>query len=211
MTTTDREYGQNSPRTGIARVVFLGTIIFAVIVAGSLSYFFFSTGQAVHNVHASTSSVSSCYENNSCFVSEPVVDVIIPKLSQSLGSNEVGNNMLNVTRGESVSLTVVVYPTINLNATMKLELFPPLNNSATSSSSETSVSSSSTPTSENDIIVGFNPQNMSISANGQGSAIMTLNVSTNAQLGVYSATASAFDIDNPSYVWGAFFQINVQE
>ena len=208
MTTTDRQYGQNSPRTGIARVVFVGTIIFAVIVAGSLSYFFFSTGRAVGNVHSSTSSVSSCYENNSCFVSEPVVDVIIPKLSQSLGSNEVANNVLNVTGGESVSLTVVVYPTINLNATMKLELFPPV---IANSSSFDSSSSSSTSSGSAGINVDFNPLNMSISANGHASTVMTLNISSLAEVGVYSATASAVDIDNPAFVWGTFFQINVQE
>ncbi|MHB8567123.1 MAG: hypothetical protein ACYC7D_11395 [Nitrososphaerales archaeon] len=207
MTTTDRQYGQNSPRTGIARVVFVGVLIFVVVVAGSLSYYFFSsTGRPAGNADTSTSSVS-CYKNNSCFVDEPVVDVIIPKLSQSLGSNEVGNNVLNVTRGESVSLTVMVYSTINLNAMMKLELFPP-NDANASSSNNTNASTS---TSENDIIVEFNPSSMSISKNGQGSTVMALNVSTNAQLGVYSAAVSAFDIDNPFYFWGAFFHINVQE
>ncbi|MCL4518695.1 MAG: hypothetical protein M1587_05805 [Thaumarchaeota archaeon] len=208
MITTDRYCGQRNSRTAIARVVFVGALIFAVIVAGSLSYFFFTSGRAIGNVHSSTSSVS-CYKNNSCFVNEPVVDIIIPKLSQSLGSNEVGNNVLNVTRGESVSLTIFVYPTINLNATMELELFPPVTGS--SASFDNFSSSSSTSTSSAGINADFNPSYMSISANGQASTVMTLNMSSAAETGVYSASASAVDINNPTFVWGTFFQINVQE
>lgn len=210
--------GKANSRASIAKVVITSALIIVIVSGGVVSYLlFFNQNRSFGNTRSSTS-VTSCYVNNSCFVEEPVGDVIIPKLSNSLGSNEVSNNVLNMTRGESLSLAVLVYPTINVNVTMELQLFPPVESNVSAtvttsaySSSNASSSSSAYGSNENSSIAAkFNPIGMHIKAYGNSTTIMALSVSKDAIVGTYSAVVSAVDAENSSIVWGASFEINVQ-
>ncbi len=189
------------------RVLFV--VVLLVVVSGVVMYTFFLAPLRSNNPPVSG---SNC--KNGCFVSEPVVDVIIPSLATTHGLGGATNHMLNVTRGQTVPMNVEVYTTnVAINATMQLFIVPTSqgsNSSNGTTSSNTTTSSLISKTGGAGITVRFNPANLSIRASSNESSVMTLSISSTAAEGYYDATVSAMDPDNSSYVWGTFFEINVQ-
>ncbi len=185
-------------------------VVVLLVLVSAVMYSFFL---APLRTNSSLVSGSNC--KNGCFISEPVVDVLIPSLATIHGFNGATNHVLNVTRGQTVSMIVEVYTSnVGVNATMQLLIYPPPGGSNSSSGT----TSSNTTTSS--LLIGkmggaaisaeFSPVNLSITADNNASSVMTLSVSSTAVEGYYDATVSATDPSNPSYVWGTFFEINVQ-
>ncbi len=198
-----------STATGATTATMIVIVVVILIVVSVVMYTFF-----LAPLRSNNSPVSGSNCKNGCFISEPVVDVIIPSLATTHGFNGATNKLLNLTRGETVSMNVEVYTSkVGVNATMQLFIYPPLEGSNSSSGTTTSNTTSSSLISKTGgagISAKFSPANLSIPASSNETSIMTLSVSSTAIEGYYSATVSAFDPDNPSYVWGTLFEINVQ-
>jgi hypothetical protein len=134
---------------------------------------------------------SSSAKNAQCFVTEPVVDVIIPELASSTDKNGGVNEQLNVTSGRAVTLHVQIYPLAQINISLSFRAFL---------SSSGNVSG---------ITATFSPAQLSIRLNGNESSTVVLNVPQSAPSGVYPAVVSAQDVENSSWVWGSYFNINI--
>jgi hypothetical protein len=132
------------------------------------------------------------------FISEPVVDIILPSLFRETSTGGQ-NEPLNVTVGQTDTLAIRVYPNVNLNLTMVFKYYL-LTSSFTSSVSNNSSQS---------ILANFVPSNLNIKAGKMGNTSMTLQVSRTASVGQYAAVISALNLDNSSEVWGVLVQINV--
>jgi hypothetical protein len=166
---------------GIIIVVALAAIISAI---------------AVNDLLGGPSKQNSATTNS--FIQQPVVDIIIPTLFAQTATGGV-NSPLNLTLGESYSLTVEVYTTVALNASLIFHALP-LGSSSTSELSQ----GTSGP------ISGiFNPADLMMEANGKGISTFSIAVSDSASVGAYNAVVSAVNLDNSSQIWGDIFQINV--
>ena len=132
----------------------------------------------------------------SCFVNEPVVDVILPALAKNSGGGvSTSNAPLNITRGSTQTLEVQVYPTIDVSVKLVFRvLFAPV---ATNSSSTSWISAT------------FTPGQISVASQKRGVSTLSLSVSSIAPLGTYNAAVSAEETTNTSVVWGTFFMTNV--
>ena len=167
-------------------VAIMVIIVLAVMITGITAYDLLGGTSAQRN---STTSDS--------FIQQPVVDIIIPSLFSQTSTGGV-NLPLNLTLGESFSLTVDVYSTVSLNASMEF-ITTPL-------TSSTSVQSST------GLITGtFNPSILVIGANGNGITTFHVQVSQTTNVGNYSAVMSVVNAANSTQVWGDIFQINVAE
>lgn len=134
------------------------------------------------------------------FVNQSVVDVIVPSLYRQQGSNS-GNVPLNATQGETVSMVVNVYTTVSLTLKMTFDVISGgLNqtNAGTIAQSSSMVSAT------------FDPDVLTISGAGQGTCNLTLHFSPVANLGDYNSVVSAVNVNDPSQVWGAVVQINIE-
>ena len=133
----------------------------------------------------------------SCFVEEPVVDVILPTLTRNPGGSvSTTNAPLNMTRGSTQSLSVDVYPTVSISVTLVFRVL--LSPSAGTAGSSASLSAS------------FSPSELSISSQGRGVSTLTISVPANALPGTYNAAVSVEQTNaTSSGVWGTFFMINV--
>ncbi|MHB8565464.1 MAG: hypothetical protein ACYC7D_04740 [Nitrososphaerales archaeon] len=68
---------------------------------------------------------------NTCFVTEPVVDVIIPNLISHSGASGQSNAPLNVTRDETIPILVQIYSTKSIIAQMQFHILSsPLQNTS---------------------------------------------------------------------------------
>ncbi|HXQ93506.1 MAG TPA: hypothetical protein VN739_10920 [Nitrososphaerales archaeon] len=130
------------------------------------------------------------------FIQQPVVDILVPSLFRetSIGGQNVP---LNITNGQSDSIVIQVYPTVDLNITMEFQYYLLSTNESSRSSDPGSISAT------------FNPSNLRIDAGKTENTSMTLRVSPSAPLGQYNAVISAFNSANSSQVWGVIVQINV--
>jgi hypothetical protein len=135
------------------------------------------------------------------FIQQPVVDVIIPALF-SQGTTGGINAPLNLTQGQSVSLKVMIYSTVSLNATMEFQVYP----LAPASQNGTSVTESSSA-----MTWSFQPSSLQVSINGKGNTTLNLDVPQQFQTGTYSAVVSAVNSQNVAQMWGDVFQINVSK
>src|SRR5487761_890705 len=93
-------------------VAIMVIIVLAVMITGITAYDLLGGTSAQRN---STTSDS--------FIQQPVVDIIIPSLFSQTSAGGV-NLPLNLTLGESFSLTVDVYSTVSLNASMEFITTP---------------------------------------------------------------------------------------
>ena len=139
-------------------------------------------------------------ESNS-FIEEPVVDILIPALFRETSTGGI-NAPLNVSRGQSVSLTVQLYPTTSLNVSMLFRYFilGGLNNNQTSTNQNSSQYLSAK----------FDPQILTIEAGKTVNTTMRLEISQAATKGQYNSVVSAVNLQNSSQIWGVIIQINIQ-
>lgn len=129
---------------------------------------------------------------STCFQHEPVVDVVMPALGSS-GNTTNPNRQVNMTRGETKSFEVDVYPTIPLGFALSFDtVLSPGSQGATPA-----------------ITASFQPQSMSVAANAKGAASMTVVAAQTAAKGVYDIVVSATNLANSSQVWGLYFEISV--
>ncbi|MHB8568118.1 MAG: hypothetical protein ACYC7D_11910 [Nitrososphaerales archaeon] len=162
-------------------------IILIIVAVGSVAAFQYLRTQGGPTVSVCTT----------CFVTEPVVDVIIPSLISHSGASGQSNAPLNVTRGEIVPIVVQIYSTRQINAKMLFHILssPSQNGSNLDASS---------------LITGsFNPATLLSTAQSSGNTSLSLAVSNGALFGEYTAAVSATDIDNSSWTWGTIITINV--
>jgi hypothetical protein len=119
-----------------------------------------------------------------------VVDVIVLNLTQK------GKGVLmplNMTRWDSTRLIVNVFPTVDLNAYMRMNIF--------------SMSTGANDTSG--FRVSFAPETISAPANSNVSSVMTLYTLLSSPMGSFNAVVSAFNENNATQSWGAIFTLNV--
>lgn len=135
------------------------------------------------------------------FIQQPVVDVIIPSLFRTQGSNN-DNMPLNLTQGESMSLTVDVYTTVSLNLKFEFQVLSYVGQSSNGSSSVTEGNSSI-------VSVAFNPSSLAINGANKGTTNMTVTFSDYAGIGQYNSVVSVVNMNNSTQVWGDLIQINI--
>ena len=174
----------NSRREMAAIIVI---IVLAIMITGITAYDLLGGTSAQRN---STTSDS--------FIQQPVVDIIIPSLFSQTSTGGV-NLPLNLTLGESFSLTVDVYSTVFLNAS--LEFITTLLTSSTGGVQAASGQITGT----------FDPSILVIGANGKGITTFHVQVSQTANVGNYSTVISVVNAVNSTQVWGDIFQIHVTE
>ena len=159
----------------------LAAALIAIVVAASLvGYFLLRPTQ--------TTSTTSC---SSCFIQQPVVDVIIPELASKSDQNGGVNEMLNVSSGQTATLHVQIFTEQAVNVTLSFKSFI-----ANANSSQTMTGS-------------FSPPTLAASLNGNATSVLHIFISPDVPNGVYSAAVSAVGIQNSSWVWGDYFNINV--
>jgi len=130
------------------------------------------------------------------FIQQPVVDILVPSLFRETSTG--GQNVpLNITSGQTDSIVIQVYPTVDLNITMGFQYYFLSTNESSSSSNPGSISAT------------FDPSDLRIDMGKTENTSITLHVSPNAPLGQYDAVISAFNSANSSQVWGVIVQINV--
>jgi hypothetical protein len=128
--------------------------------------------------------------STSHFIGQPVVDVIIQNLTrQGQGVPEP----LNVTRGSSTKLLIEVFPTVDLAVYFRMNIF--------------SMKTGENKTSS--FIITFDPTSVSVRANSEATAFMTISVPFDAPTGTFDAIASAINQKNPTQVWGLVFTMSV--
>jgi len=165
--------------------------IFAIIVLVSLI-----TGIAAYDLLGGAPGQRNSTTDS--FIQQPVVDIIIPSLFSQTATGGV-NLPLNLTLGESFSLTVDVYSTVSLNASMEF-IASPLTSSTGGVQSSTG------------LITGtFDPSILVIGANVKGIATFHVQVSPTANAGAYSSVISVVNAVNSTQVWGDIFQINLAQ
>lgn len=140
---------------------------------------------------------------SSHFIEQPVVDVIIPSLFKTEGSNNV-NIPINISAGQTMTFAVDVYTTVSLNLTMDFRIFAPFGQASNSSVT-------TTESGPRMVVASFNPETLTIHGSSEGSSNMTLAVSNSATPGDYSSVVSAVNLDDSSQVWGDFIQINITD
>jgi hypothetical protein len=126
-----------------------------------------------------------------CNIQQPVLDVIIPKL---LSSNV--NSNLNVTEGNVTTLEVDIYSAAQMPLNVSMRFFI----DGIPGGSSTVVAP---------ITATFGPEQLAVQASGKAVTHVTLSVSHNARLGIYSTAVSAIDNTNSSWIWGVLLIINV--
>ncbi|MHB1909045.1 MAG: hypothetical protein ACYCQJ_09280 [Nitrososphaerales archaeon] len=162
--------------------IILIALVGATVVVGAIVYH-----QFTYPVQTSTHSICG-----SCFLQTPVGDVIISSISEGSGGG-VANIPVNMTLGQSLSLTVSLYLTINANVSSALNIL--------AGPGGTTQGISAT----------FEPENLDAVANQNASTVMTMKVASNAQIGSYSTVLVFTDQANRSYTWGSQIQINVKQ
>ncbi len=164
----------------VSRVSTIAVVIIIVALAGAGFYFYMASSQ---NLETTTCA--------GCFYTQPIVEVVIPKLAGGSNPNGATNSQLNVSSGQSVTLSVSVYPTVPLTVEMEFRLY------------------ASTNTTGNFVNASFTPSRLAIPSQGNGTTTMTLSFSDSAPAGTYSAVVTAVDSENSSLYWGSYFQILV--
>ena len=153
------------------------------------------TGITAYDLLGGTSAQRNSTTSDS-FIQQPVVDIIIPSLFSQTSTGGV-NLPLNLTLGESFSLTIDVYSTVSLNASMEF-IATPLASSTGGAQSSTGM-----------ITGTFDPSILVIGANGKGITTFHVQVSPTANVGNYGTVISVVNAANSTQVWGDIFQINV--
>ena len=164
------------------------SIILVVLIAGAAIVFAYSYVSLT--TPKSTTTVCS-----GCFVSEPVVDVIIPSLITHSNANGADNAPLNLTRGEPTTISVGVFPTLPVNVTLQFMIL----------STPPNVTSDSIP-----IMGNFTPSKLTVNADSNGTSTLSIDVAPGSPVGAYSAEVTAIDFANSSWSWGTVFTINVR-
>lgn len=124
-----------------------------------------------------------------CFIQQPVVDVIIPELASKTDQNGGLNEQLNVTAGQTVSLHVQIFTEAPVNVTLYFKFF-------------------ATNESQN-ITASLSPDTLMVPTLGNATSLLRISFPPNLKQGAYSAVVSAVDIQNSSWVWGDYFNIEV--
>ena len=135
------------------------------------------------------------------FIGEPVLDIIIPSLFHQTSTGGI-NSPLNASAGQTLSLTVQLFPTTSLNVSMQFRYF------VLNSSNSATVSSSQNATSDY-IMSTFHPQETTITASKTSNVTMQLAISQSAVRGQYNSVVSAVNLQNSSQVWGVIVQIDI--
>ena len=131
---------------------------------------------------------------NTCFVTQPVADLIIPSLVSHSNNGGATNLALNVTRGQNVSLIVEIFPSVPINVTMHFRI----------------LSKPSTKLNSSDAIVSsFTPETLSIQGLSSENCTLFLSFASYAPTGAYSVVVSAIDSSNSNWTWGTIFTINI--
>lgn len=173
-----RGFGIQVPKDRAFSKVLAAIFIAIVVASGSFGYFVFR-GQP---------HTTSC---GKCFISQPVVDLVISELASSTGKSGHVNEQLNVTAGQVTILHIQVYSETQVNVTLTFHVF---DSSANLSSGITGA---------------FSPQIFVVPSQGNQTSVLQMNIPNNAEAGLYPAVASATDLQNSSWVWGTYFGINV--
>ncbi len=137
------------------------------------------------------------------FIGEPVVDIIIPSLFRTTSTGGI-NAPLNASGGQSLALTIQLFPTTNLNVSMQFRYFVLGGLADNSSSSGTQNFSSS-----QFLSAKFNPPALSIIAGKTANTTMQLTITKNAIQGKYNSVVSAVNMQNSSQIWGVIIPINL--
>ncbi len=163
-------------RLRLYAVAAITVLVIAVAIFVAFNY--------VSSSHQQKGSLSS-----DSFYQEPVVDVILPALY-----NNGVNAPLNLTKGSSASLTVEIFPQVNLNCSV-----------------DANVSSLSNPSQNiSDVIsTTISPDILTIAQESSSNTTLRITASSAVQLGEYRVTVTAINLENESQYWGAIFQLNV--
>jgi hypothetical protein len=154
---------------------------------------------AIAGVNLLLSSSTPKVNTSNSFIAQPVLDIIVPSLFHESSTGGV-NAPLNASRGQTLSLTVQLFPTTNLNVSMQFRYFI-LNGSATQTSSSK----------ENPEYLSavFYPSETKLTAGRTTNVTMQLVVSSSATIGQYNSVLSAENVQNSSQIWGVIMQVNV--
>lgn len=136
-------------------------------------------------------------ETNS-FITQPVLDIIIPSLFHETSTGGI-NSPLNASAGQSISLTVQLFPSTNLNVSMQFRYF--LMNSSSSSISPQGNASS--------LSAMFHPLDLTIAGGKTANVTMDLAISASTVKSHYTSVISAVNLQNSSQVWGVIMQIDI--
>jgi hypothetical protein len=136
------------------------------------------------------------------FIIQPVLDIIIPSLFHESSTGGV-NAPLNVSAGQSLSLSVQLFPITDLNVSMQFRYFA-LNENSTVSFSSSNINQSGQP-----LAATFTPSSVKLGAEHAVNLTMQLAISPDAMIGRYNTVISATNLQNSSQVWGVIVQINI--
>ena len=120
-----------------------------------------------------------------------MVDVVIPELASRTDENGGVNEVLNVSAGQTATLHVQIFTEQAVNVTLSFKSFI-----ASANGSQVMIGS-------------FSPSTLAVPLNGNATSVLHIFIPPQVPSGVYSAAVSAVGIQNSSWVWGDYFNINV--